>query len=178
MSETKDLIPSDDTYSDSNEPDHVKGSATQLTFENSTIDRAIFLKWDFSPIPPGAKIISAICYLYVASVGGTTIIAGLTERCDADWNEGELTYNNRPNVTGSSIHSWAFPEIGWYNCGGDFTDIVQNWINKSVNNYGVRIWQEAAFSYGYCRSKEYASNKPYLRVVYTLSGAPFLLNFI
>jgi hypothetical protein len=106
----------------------------QLTDASSTIKR-IYLRFDVSPIPTDATILSADLELYLtqATAGATYYL----NRATGPWQEYGLTYNNQPGYGGgfdSPFHSATAGRKTW-----NATQPVSDWVSGVFNNYGFVI---------------------------------------
>jgi len=172
MAEVK-IYPSDDAEVKQADPDTNFGSGTTMNIRRYTSITIIsFIKFgDLSSIPPGSVINSATLYIYVDTAAAIPDVG--TYVCDADWEEGTITWNNRPTLIGSNIHTFDISTTGWKNCSGDMTNTVSGWYKGTENNYGIGFYPATLRDLiGNLRTKEYAGTDydPYLLVDYTIGG--------
>lgn len=137
----------------------------------------IYVAYDLSVIPDGATITLATLYFDVISTGQVTRNI-TTFRVNADWAEDTITWNNKAAVTGSDLYTWDFASTGWKDSGtdADILDLVQKWYSGEYDNYGIRLKENSgANSTPIGIATKESSNKPYLKVVYTLATDPSAL---
>jgi hypothetical protein len=118
------------------------GDSATLTIGSSTIEgfRA-YLQFDLSSLPTEAVIMAADLKLYQFSgfgVSGFVFPAGLY-RVTESWDEDLIKLNNRPDYASSpeSTISVTMGDTGWLSW--DITDLLQEWLDGSIVNYGVVI---------------------------------------
>ena len=126
------------------------------------------IKFDLSPYA-GATVISAKIAIWVYDEYGDfpTNDVHVTMN-SADWDEGTVTWNNKPGFNGD-IALTAPGSYGWWNV--YVTSFVQVIVDGTEPDYGFQIYQgdtdEAAF---YMHSKENTINQPHMILTYTPSA--------
>jgi len=159
------IYPSDDSWVGYPSPNANHGNEGNL-YNYSNFQYSC-LKFMLSEIPIGATIISAYLNLYYGSVTNFTV--GNIYRITANWYEGTITYNNRPASVDTGVDISV--AIGWRNV--DIITLFTQWYNGTYSNYGIyHVGNAGEGKHAYINSKENASNKPYLKIVYTLTTDP------
>lgn len=163
------VYPSDDTYAREESPGAVYGSDTStyiMTYSPKSLYG--FIKWDFSDIPPDAEISAATLYVNCKIVGNGGCPNIQIYRCDTDWAESSLNWNNMPGIIGDLIYSFDLTSTGWKNDGGVILSMVKGWVDKSIANYGIRLKEKNELAgYSILYSKE-AGYFLYIEVTYTV----------
>jgi len=130
------------------------------------------IQFNLSSISSNATIISSTLSLYCFdnnnNSGGLTINS---YRINADWNEGNVTWSTRPamNSGNSTESSTTITNIGWYSW--DLTNLTQAWVNTTVSNYGVALYDHNANQQKIFYSSDYMTNttlRPMLTIDYSL----------
>ncbi|EKD42045.1 MAG: hypothetical protein ACD_73C00357G0002, partial [uncultured bacterium] len=161
--------------------------------------RVSLLKFDLSQIPAGATITDAKIEFYVQSIDYPSSPSVIIHRVSQNWLEGTDTgaWDNQP-VDGAN---WASrgPGIGnWSSAGGSIaeplcqltlvnlsmnsctvTSLVQQWLNGSTANNGIRIANTNEYNDVVSISSSEsanAANRPRLVVQYTSGTAPQVQN--
>lgn len=102
------------------------GSAAEYTY--------LYFK---NPAPRKAVIISATLHLVeVGNFGGSKTIT--VQRANAKWSESDLSYNNRPAVTGATASVTATGSADGQDWAIDITALVQTMTDSGVN-FGLRL---------------------------------------
>ncbi len=141
---------------------------TLRTNKVSSFDQEIVISFDLSSIPSGSIVNSANLHVfrYDGSDSLTCEIFMVTEY----WEE--------PALVDSIAHDfYPFDQItitgnGWYDF--DITQLVQDWLDATYDNYGIVFYGTSGpGSYQYFHSREYSiqTDRPYLEVDYTPTGA-------
>lgn len=179
-----------DSYGRVNSPTSNYGTATDLRVSQGGEKARSWFEFDISAIPAGQVITSATLSLYYSSYIGTnpsgqTVWAYKLIRID--WVESEVTWNIYK--TGSSWTtaggdyvtsdpsggSTTFPGAGGAWLTWNVTDIVQDaYDSEDSVEILIRYNDESPTSYAraFLNSKENASNKPKLTVVYETPAVP------
>ncbi|OGY23381.1 MAG: hypothetical protein A2172_04090 [Candidatus Woykebacteria bacterium RBG_13_40_15] len=127
------------------------------------------LKFDLSSLPKEAVINSASLSLYLISTSGDPSPDYLsTDIASSAWTESGVTWNNAPGTLGTTTtqHIPSNP-LGWYIF--DVKNIVVEWVNNSIPNYGFRIrGPETGFWGRTFYSKEKSGYKPVLTISYSV----------
>lgn len=123
--------------------------------------------FNLSTIPQGSNIQSATLYLYSdptvtsSSAGnGNSQLNGSNavyfERLTSEWSPTIVTWNSQPTVT-TTGRVWVGPSSSTTeNRQINLTNMVQNWINDPLSNYGLRMKLE---NESYYRSRNYGSTE-------------------
>jgi hypothetical protein len=164
LAATAVILPSEDTYVDSNHPSqryHDSGSLRVMhewTPPNPEWTARAFLKFDLSSIPPDATINVAYMYLYDRTTSGALNV--YVHNLTSDWIDTLTTWNNQPTYSPSVIGS-----IETYNAAFrhyvDLTSLVTSWHAGSLSNNGVAIVPSDAFCFN-CYSRNFDSKEAYL----------------
>ncbi|MCK5116487.1 MAG: DNRLRE domain-containing protein [Candidatus Aegiribacteria sp.] len=97
------------------------------------------LMFDLTPYS-GITIDSAIVAVYIYETVGTFPPNEVwIAKCSDDWEENDLTWNNRPGY-----HNWLVPpapQYAWWTI--DVTTWAQAWIDEAYPNYGLWIGTNA-----------------------------------
>ena len=139
----------------------------------SNIWRA-YLKFDLSPnpLPSGAVVIGADLRLNMYEGPGRNVQIELY-RVKGNWSEDAITWNNQPTSSpvlygACSIDSSAIG--GWYIWHID--DLVKDWLDGSINNYGIvlRAVEDESLNehnvYFYSSNGGQVDKHPELRIYY------------
>lgn len=98
------------------------------------------LMFDLTPYS-GITLDSAEIAVYIYDTDGTFPPNEVwVAKCSNDWDENEITWNNRPDY-----HDWhvpTVPEYCWWTI--DVTTWAQAWIDGAYENYGLYIGTNAA----------------------------------
>jgi len=173
------IYPSKDTCVYENTPDINYGSNSVMYVRGpNTKIYEIYVTFDLSVIPDGATITLATLYFDILSTNPTHGRSITTYRVNANWAEDTITWNNKAAVTGADLYTWDFASTGWKNSGSDanILDLVQKWYSGEYDNYGIRLKEDAGLnSTPIGIGTKESTNKPYLKVVYTLDTDPSAL---
>lgn len=154
----------DDAYIDEGEPDEthdgadllVDGDSTNL-FQNLEY-RTLLRPLDLADLPDGTVIESARLRLYAHNEGDSVSVREILE----PWEEGSVTWDNRPGSSGSLIESFTPGSSGaWYDI--DLTERVQSWVDDQTGGHGVELSSSGRNGSDY-RSSEAGSNGPRLEL--------------
>jgi hypothetical protein len=167
-------LPSDDTYLDATKPDNIFGATNRLYVRaNNSADYRALLRYDLSAIPANADITGAKLYLTGNNTASDQVI--YVYRVTAPWSEGTTTWQSWTNPGGDFDSSLAYALFvpTQANCALeiDLTDLVQQWVDGSLPNYGVLLYatgSDRSFSF---YSKDDPANierAPKLNVTYTV----------
>lgn len=164
------LYPTDDAAVSQEYLNTNYGSNTNLTVKNYTgYDWIPYLKWSLADIPIGATIVSATIGLTCSGIynGGEYVESYLLTSA---FDESTVTYNNKPTADVDNIYTFNMKFTGLKEA--NFTTTVQGWF--AGTNYGIKLsgttpgTNKASHIY----SKENSTDKPYLKIVYTLPTDP------
>jgi hypothetical protein len=168
FADTASLPPTDDAFVKQDSPDNNYGSSNHLYVGYSGGWSNTLLMFDLSPYM-GATINDAYISLYVYSHYGDfpTDMVRIALN-DADWNEGTVTWNNKPGFSGQ-INLTAPGTYGWWNV--YVTDWIQDIVDGIEPNYGFQIFQDDTdYALFLMYSKENSTNRPILVIDYSLAG--------
>ena len=157
-----------------------------LANDTSSFDQRILIEFtDLSAIPSGATINSAKLGLYRYDAYDSNPIILDAYQVTSPWVE-SVTYSTQPtyNSTSESSVTLSGVDPGWYEW--DITNLVQQWIDGSVPNYGIAIFNHGTGFYQRFVSSDNAtatepwfilpptdpSYRPYLDVDYTPANIP------
>jgi hypothetical protein len=128
-----------------NSQDFDHGSEFQLQANASSIDQRILLEFaGVGAISPTATITSAALELYRFEGFSDTGITLDAHRILSSWVE-TATYSTQPTYGSSAESSALVTTNGWYSW--DLTSLVQSWVNGSVTNNGVAIYDHGSSFY-------------------------------
>ncbi len=97
------------------------------------------VKFNLSSVPAGANVQSAKLRIYYVGYWDYANVYDSIRAYQAtgDWSESSVNWNNKPNagqgygsINVASNSNWAWFEL-------DVKDLVQNWLNGSMTNYGI-----------------------------------------
>jgi hypothetical protein len=137
-----------------------------------------FLQFDLSSIPAGSTVNNAALSLNHTNQNPPALKTNFAVlRCTKVWDEATLTWNNQPSVNGSPVGETLISGEE-RKLSIDMTGVVQSWINKDYQNYGVKVaWAsqtlvDARFMWTFgCRTSD---TPPVLLVNYTPPPSPDL----
>ena len=135
--------PSDDSFVWGDAPNHNYGSYNEARIGKDGLEENrhmwTALMFDLTPYS-GITLDSAKIAIYIFEADGTFPPNEVwIARCSSDWDENEITWNNRPNY-----HDWHVPpapEYTWWTI--DVTTWAQAWINETYPNYGFWVGTNA-----------------------------------
>ncbi len=128
----------------------------------------IYMKFDHSPLPPDAEVLSAQLNMYMGySTNDNFQLA--VRKVTAEWDETSLNWKDQPGFTHLiSIGTKTIDsEPGWKSF--DIQETVRQWIAGETSNEGIALMaQNESGDLGECRfySRETGGCKPYIQVVY------------
>jgi len=167
--DTDSLYPTDDTYVYEATPTYNYGIDPDfLVGYGGSGWLNTLLKFDLVPYTD-ATINSAYLRLYVYYHAGDfpTDQIRITKN-DADWDEGNVTWNDKPGFNGT-INLSAPGVYGWWEV--YVTTWVQDMVNGTTPNYGFQIYKgNTSTAHFYMYSKENSTNRPTLVLDYTPSA--------
>lgn len=166
------------------EPDTPSCDGTQLRVGyNGDSKRRALVKFDTSPIPQSAQVLTAKMSLFAEGSSGSGALAIEARPLKTTWTEDVVTWNNRhqntpwENAGGDYFASKGYLQRGidqtglrysWY-----VTKVAQGWTNLDRDNVGLLLKSANETTN---RAMFFSSNvatdsrRPYLRVTYDLAG--------
>ncbi|MCD4819490.1 MAG: DNRLRE domain-containing protein [Candidatus Cloacimonetes bacterium] len=163
------ITPSDDMYTDvehSTLPPE-NGELWVAEFQPAGHFERIMIKFDIEQLT-GQTIESASLNLnrfLGCPQGGTTTtdFYAITE----DWNEETWNPHSHAQYDNYVWATYGFNVNGWHSI--DLTQLVQNWIDNGLENYGLLIRAQTGSKFSKFYSKEHSNSNlhPYLEVNYT-----------
>ncbi len=179
-----------DAHIDSSTPNRNFGASTSMIISNT---ERMLLEFDLSDVTETANIVNANLTFYLSSAGtGTNPIS--VYRINNSWIEGtgdsQNTYDGVTWTNRSGTESWDIP-------GGDFdsrvwairnlttagtyytldiTQLVQNWVNGTYENYGIILYGENGHGQWHFPSSDNinATIRPQLNITYNESQVPVI----
>ncbi|MCX6750096.1 MAG: DNRLRE domain-containing protein, partial [Candidatus Pacearchaeota archaeon] len=160
------------------------GSETTIDVNYATNNRYRgLIEFDLSEVDSAANIANASLTLYLSTKGIGTNIPINMQRINNSWTEGKVTWNNRSeNQTwdseGGDFDSfiWATKTVStegiFYTW--DITQLVQNWVNETYENYGIILMGDVGDGTWQFASSDdtNATRRPQLNITYNESVAP------
>ena len=145
------------------------GSNQQLRTNNiSSFDQRIVIGFDLSSIPQEALVSTAYLNIYRYDGSAGSALECEIFRVTEPWDENTLVNSIAYDNTGS-YDQIAVTGNGWYTF--DLKNLVQEWVQGSYPNYGaVFFGTGGAGLYQNFRSRDAASENPYLVVEYEITG--------
>lgn len=142
------------------------GSDDRVSFGNDFAVTEVFLRtlmrFDVSSI---SSVTSATLYIWKAECDGCPVPYEL-RGVQADWVENSVTWNNKPATGDFLVSDFAFALGDWNEI--DVTDLVKDWVELGVPNYGLEIrgTNDLGTQVAYVASREWAtgSQRPYLLI--------------
>jgi hypothetical protein len=138
------LLPTDDTYVDSSNPNVNYGSLSSLQIENyhdflqnyENITKTMWLRFDLSSIPDGA-VDQATLHLF--ALGGQIYNVCVYSCSNSSWTESNLTYANMPSYNTTSMdYVYVVPDGQWYNW--SVVDAVKDALNDSFKTVTIVLF--------------------------------------
>ena len=142
------LLPTDDTYVDSSNPNQNYGGLSSLKIENyqsftQTYESIVWLKFNLSSVPDGAVVDNATLHLY-SDFGGTYDVHAYS--CSNDsWNELTLTYSNMPSYNTTSMDSVSVLGLGQW-CNWSVVDAVTDVLNSNAKVVTIVLFDPSSYS--------------------------------
>lgn len=145
--------PGGDTYVQENAAGTVTGATatTMYVQSQSAANRRVYLRFDLSAASPAAlpgtaTVTDARLRLMVATTPGNQRTNNI-QRADASWDEGSITWTNKPGVTGAVGSATVLTTLSPATNAGEnqtwvrwtVTADVQGFVNSSFTNNGWRI---------------------------------------
>ena len=158
-----------DTYVDTSQPTKNLGRNKILfsQFDASTDRRAnIYLRFDLSSIPHGSSINEATIRVYLNEMNGLKTVNMGVYRATSDWQEWEMTWQNKPVGPGPVSSNTISQTPGYKSF--DATALVDGWMNGTFPDFGLFLAYRGSRAYVMSfNSREAAENQPQLVVYYS-----------
>lgn len=185
-------VAADDSYIRDDIPNTNYSTSEYLPIGHRTSTyRYSLLRFDLSTIPSSAKVAEAMLSLFLYSISGSENMTIQVYRVNRPWIENEVTWNEystgniwqSPGASGIDDISSPIaiiPVLGTYvfgqKCTFDLSPIiVQEWIDKSVDNNGFLLKAQPPpinTAYSFVSSKHtYSVLYPQLSIIYELPSA-------
>ncbi|HDP37157.1 MAG TPA: DNRLRE domain-containing protein, partial [Candidatus Atribacteria bacterium] len=130
-----------DTWVDSSKKNKNYGSNEHLFIGrfHGDVERAL-LQFDVNDIPVNSVIVSADLQLYQYNTWGSLDSFSIgAHRITSSWQLDTVTWNTKTTFNSSPVNTIeVFPSAGTW-LSWDIVNLLQKWVNKSVNNYGVLL---------------------------------------
>jgi hypothetical protein len=153
------IIPTDDSYVSSVDPDSNYGELEELYASNRTlfggVIRNSYLLFNLSSSPSEAIIQSANLNLYTVYIG-SKIEVNAHYCADTTWSESTITYNNAPQFEKDPISTLNISQIGesiFFDVTSTVLDALEN--NKTVSFVITSEERTSSADYAQFRSKEH-----------------------
>jgi len=153
------IIPTDDSYVSSVDPDVNYGELDELYASNRTlfggVIRNSYLLFNLSSLPSEAIIQSANLNLYTVYIG-SKIEVNAHYCADTNWNESSITYNNAPQFEKDPISTVNITQIGesiFFNVTSTVLDASNN--NKTISFVITSEERNSSVDYARFNSKEH-----------------------
>ena len=169
-----ELIPTEDSYIDYNEPNINYGSSNYLQTWGevcyiSCYGYKTYLKFDLSDVPSSATITSAELKLYLWSKNSQTSIISAFYCSNNNWNELLINWNNAPSFQSTPIDTcYTVAFEGWYSW------MVTTAVNKALSTRTLTLvlgeQEHSAISLFYSKDRYYSldeDQRPRLNIVYS-----------
>ena len=128
-----------------------------------------YLQFDLSSLPGDATIDAATLKLFASEGGGTGTIK--VRRITSAWEEHTVNWTNRPSRTKNVEDSSSVKAAGWVTW--DVTTLVQGWWQGTIDNHGLVLTGPVrGENWRVFNTRENASNKPVLSIVYATPPTP------
>ena len=170
-----ELIPTEDSYIDYDDPSKNYGSASTLwtwgevCYGSSCFGSKTFLKFDLSEVPSSATITSAELKLYLSSTTSPTSTVNVFYCSNNNWNELLINWYNAPSFQSTPIDTcYTVAFEGWYSW------TVTTAVNKALSTRTLTLvldeQEHIAISSFYSKDSYYSwgeDQRPILTIVYT-----------
>jgi hypothetical protein len=174
---TPALNPTDDGYVSSGSPDTVYGNASQIIQLSVSSALSSYLRFDLSSIPDDAVLQSAVLSIRTLTNPGTYSVA-LTRVSNDNWVENTLTYNTRPDLSGTTnvlVASAAVTGNPSYYTNISFGSAWSQFSSDLGDNFlSLKLTRVSGTGTANFASSENAANYywPYLTVTYDTAAVP------
>lgn len=184
----KKFWPSGDNYIQSNVNDN-NGTAAFIQVGETGTDYRGLIKFDLTAIPANATVTEAI--LYMASASSASGQAHTFHRLVREWGETTSTWsladtgiswgtagcaNTTTDYNSTSLGAMTHPASGVFDS-LDITATVQNWIDGTNPNYGLRISSALATTdRWHSRQGATIALWPYIETLYTIPQIGYAVN--
>jgi hypothetical protein len=152
-----------------------------FSFSDPPTERAGLIQFGLDPIPDNATVTSAELWIYQAGNIGTDEELAVF-RITEEWQENSVTWAAKPMVDGVIVDTLLILDscnICWRQW--DVTDLVNDWLNGTWDNYG--FWIRDVTGIGIGNALFHSSDcsglncvKPKLVIEYSLAGVPTAAN--
>jgi len=155
-------------------PDTNLGSSTSIwvgEWSGGQPNRS-YLQFDLSSIPPTAVVLNAELGLYYHMSSAAVSVDVGAYRVTGSWSEGGITWNNQPTSAATAEDTRTVPATATSNFRyWDLSDLVQGWIDGSIENYGAMLRDADETTTKACKgfwSSDYATanQRPKLEISY------------
>lgn len=131
-----------------------------------------YLQFDLGMLPADVVVMSADLKLFQFDTDGTEDFMIALHQVTESWEEGTITWNNRPEFLLSPestipVNTGATTWLSW-----DITSLLQGWLDGSILNHGVLLKNTGESSVNtiiWCRSSDYTTDPtlcPKLEIIY------------
>ena len=180
------FYPTDDAHADQHFPSQNEGYSSYFKVRRGGTGWEVdgLIKFDITAIPLYTTILSATMYVYYHSSDGDPSGHPIDfHKILEDWNEGTVTWNNRPDHNPSISATATVPGSAGQWMQWDVTDDVQNFVDGLEDNFGWKLIDSTtsgptpliAF-----RSKEHGISEthPYIEIEYEIEQEPIASNWL
>jgi hypothetical protein len=131
-----------------------------------------YLQFELGLLPADVVVVSADLKLFQFDTDGTEDFMIALHQVTESWEEGTITWNNRPEFLLSPestipVNAGATTWLSW-----DITSLLQGWLDGSILNHGVllkNIGEGSVNTIVWCRSSDYTTDPtlcPKLEITY------------
>lgn len=193
MANYKKFWPSADTYLLQTSPTTPQGANNALAVKSGSGERVSMIKFDLSAIPANATVTAATLTITKRGTGGTGLVNNI-HRLVRDWVESEATYNEAETGTNwgtagaanttsdyntTLLDTLTVPAAQNAPETADLTSVVQDWVDGTSNNYGIRISSDGGSGDPNTWNSKEATTKalwPYIEALYTIPQIGYAVN--
>lgn len=174
------ITPSDDSYVEDSLPTTNFGTSVSMYVGDAppnvpnSIARS-YLKFDLSVLPVGAVIDTAIIHIYNNVIGYPNVTVGAHYLPNDGWTELTITWNNAPTGFNAVATALRTISLATWNTWNVTSDVQAVWAGDQV--YSVVMKEPVAdegvagnFVTFNTKEDPQPTDRPYLRVVYTLAS--------
>jgi len=133
------LSPTDDSFTNANQPTTNFGSNVALKLDGSA-NKNVYIRFDLSGLPAGtvgSQVSKAELVLFPSTVstpGNFDLF-----RVTSSWNENAVTFNNAPSHAGTADASRVSITVVNGYLAVDITSLVKNWVDGVLPNNGLAL---------------------------------------